>query len=501
MGSPAASPVWEGESGDEAVFRRAPSQEALKTFVKTFGKKVRVLTVQEEDWANSKSLDLGEIPPLPNLKKLHIVGVGHVRVALNAKTAPELEELRLFGVERVQTFTLRLPNLRALYAEHCFLDASPGAFGRALTNCPKLQTVKAYKFRGLDGKNLCILPECRILYLHRSELTTQLEIVFAPRLRRLSIRASYELKHLRVWDLPGVSLKEMDEWGKKRAQAIREATETQKEEQKKWMSGVYGKDEAVRRGWCGADEEWKIDSHTKFPLEEHYKAKKKQQVTKAVEVFNRSWEDFAAAHRAEAASSSSSSSQAAPSPSRCLVNVLNVTLSRETKEHLRNHPRLVPVSDEDFEEVDSEGDGENGAGVPREGNVPEMEEEEDFYDRELRAFRESDRPMDPRLDSHMRTIALRMELHSRLEKGLEVSDELIDRVTETRMPGPGKKRRRGEHPAESSASGASASSGSQSARARQGGEGEEERPVSFLRRDMKEESEDEDEAMDGADDE
>ena len=54
--------------------------------------------------------------------------------------------------------------------------------------------IQTYKFRSLIGPNVCVLPVCESLTLHRAEGTAELDILYAPRLRELNVQAAYELE-------------------------------------------------------------------------------------------------------------------------------------------------------------------------------------------------------------------------------------------------------------------------------------------------------------------
>jgi hypothetical protein len=69
--------------------------------------------------------------------------------------------------------------------------------------------IAALQVRFWDGPNYVVLPECRSLDLHRSDGVSCLNVLWAPKLERLSIRACYAMETVRVWDMPGVTPEEV----------------------------------------------------------------------------------------------------------------------------------------------------------------------------------------------------------------------------------------------------------------------------------------------------
>ena len=106
-------------------------------------------------------------------------------------------------------FHLALPRLRVLDAEHTMLGErhiDAGQFGLSLSRCPRLEVVTSYKFRCLGDCNYAVLPSLTSLRLHRSECTSHLDILYAPKLREVSLQAAYELRAFKLRNLPSASV-------------------------------------------------------------------------------------------------------------------------------------------------------------------------------------------------------------------------------------------------------------------------------------------------------
>ena len=112
---------------------------------------------------------------LPSLVRLCLSCV-YVRVLkLTSDNTPKLERIDLFNLtEDVSVFYLDLPELKYFSAEHTYINAARNSFGLSLSRCPKLEHVDTYKFRGMSGRNFCVLPNCESIDLTVANARTRL---------------------------------------------------------------------------------------------------------------------------------------------------------------------------------------------------------------------------------------------------------------------------------------------------------------------------------------
>ena len=139
-------------------------------------------------------LNFSEVGCLPALKSLSLRCVNIVTATFTEDNTPALETLELNNIEEHIHIHLDLPNLTSLTVEHTWSDYTPNDLGNSLTRCPKLQSLHSYKFRGLCGKNFCVLPSMESMGLWRAELLEHLEILSAPLLENLDIEVCRTLE-------------------------------------------------------------------------------------------------------------------------------------------------------------------------------------------------------------------------------------------------------------------------------------------------------------------
>ena len=213
---PAAS-GWEAlpASTTELDLYSQPSQDELKRIAARFPLLQRldispneeVLTHEDEPDELDFSADGIHFPVL---SRLGLSCVGMKSIAFTEANTPLLEALSLSSViGECCPFHLALPRLRSLFAEHTALgerSIDAGQFGLSLSRCPLLETLDSYKFRCLGGSNYAVLPSLVSLKLHRSECTEHLDILYAPRLRAVSLQAAYDLSDFKLRNLPDATL-------------------------------------------------------------------------------------------------------------------------------------------------------------------------------------------------------------------------------------------------------------------------------------------------------
>ena len=187
-----------------------PSQDELKRIAARFPRLKR-LTICPEYSDEPEELDFAaDGVRFPALISLELTCVGLKSLTFTEHNTPLLEELTLSNVQgECCPFHLALPQLRVLDAEHTMLGERPideGQFGLSLSRCPRLETVRSYKFRCLGDCNYAVLPSLTSLLLHRSECTTHLDILYAPKLREVSLQAAFDMRHFKLRNLPHESL-------------------------------------------------------------------------------------------------------------------------------------------------------------------------------------------------------------------------------------------------------------------------------------------------------
>ena len=187
-----------------------PSQDELKRIAARFPR-LKWLTICPEYSDEPEELDFAaDGVRFPALISLELTCVGLKSLTFTEHNTPLLEELTLSNVQgECCPFHLALPQLRVLDAEHTMLGERPideGQFGLSLSRCPRLETVRSYKFRCLGDCNYAVLPSLTSLLLHRSECTTHLDILYAPKLREVSLQAAFDMRHFKLRNLPHASL-------------------------------------------------------------------------------------------------------------------------------------------------------------------------------------------------------------------------------------------------------------------------------------------------------
>ena len=85
---------------------------------------------------------------------------------------------------------------------------------------------------------------------YRCECSDSLEILSAPKLTELSVRASYDLSNLRLEDFAAATVEDVERMCAAE-EKVRSATQAAiAEELSRWTSGEKGGEDAVRMGWC-----------------------------------------------------------------------------------------------------------------------------------------------------------------------------------------------------------------------------------------------------------
>ena len=213
----AAASEWEGlpASTTELDLLEQPSQDELKRIAAHFPGLQRLDISPDEDVLTHENepdeLDFSaDGIHFPALRSLSLSCVGMKSIAFTEANTPLLEALSLSSVlGDACPFTLALPRLRSLFAEHTTLgerSIDAGQFGLSLSRCPLLETVESYKFRSLGDINYAVLPSLVSLTLHRFECTGHLDILYAPRLRTVSLQAAYDLREFKLRNLPSATL-------------------------------------------------------------------------------------------------------------------------------------------------------------------------------------------------------------------------------------------------------------------------------------------------------
>ena len=220
------------------------------------GGKITELTIQTEYASSKDRLSFTEDIVFPHLETLTLVCVEVDILHLTSENMPKLKSIDLSNLSDI-ILDLSLPELRSFNAEHSNLCGKENAFGLSISRCPKLEIIYTYKFRFLAGKNFCVLPSCTSLTLYRSECTESLEILYAPKLTDLSVRAAYHLHHLRLWDVPFATMEDVEMLVEREERALNLARkktgayeksfkQLSKEEKIKW---------AIERNWVSDESE------------------------------------------------------------------------------------------------------------------------------------------------------------------------------------------------------------------------------------------------------
>ena len=203
----------------------------------------------------------------PVLTSLSLTCVGLKSITFTEANTPALVELELSNIMgQCCPFHLALPQLRSLDAEHTMLGErhiDTGQFGLSISRCPRLETLRSYKFRCLGDCNYAVLPSLRLLALHRSECTHHLDILYAPQLREVSLQAAFELRDFRLRNLPTATLATVEALLARKRTAEEAAREEARAEDRRWRDQANAKaltKEARRRGWIDKGEKWEVSA-------------------------------------------------------------------------------------------------------------------------------------------------------------------------------------------------------------------------------------------------
>lgn len=267
----AAASGWEAlpASTTELDLDAQPSQDELKRIAARFP------LLQRLDMSPNEEVLMHEDPDeldfsadgihFPVLTHLSLSCVGMKSIAFTEANTPLLTALSLSSViGECCPFHLALPRLRSLFAEHTALgerSIDAGQFGLSLSRCPLLETVDSYKFRCLGGSNYAVLPSLVSLKLHRSECTEHLDILYAPRLRAVSLQAAYDLSGFKLRNLPDATLATVERVLARRAAVEEEARAVVQAEEARWRDQTNLKaltKEARQRGWIERRDKWRV---------------------------------------------------------------------------------------------------------------------------------------------------------------------------------------------------------------------------------------------------
>eukprot|EP00475_Leptophrys_vorax_P034555 TRINITY_DN5597_c0_g1_i3.p1 TRINITY_DN5597_c0_g1~~TRINITY_DN5597_c0_g1_i3.p1 ORF type:complete len:435 (+),score=122.21 TRINITY_DN5597_c0_g1_i3:44-1348(+) len=139
----------------------------------------------------------------PELERLELYCAPLVSFNFNQKNTPKLASLSLSnqGPYAAEQINLDLPFLRNLSIEYCEVGDTSG-FSQSIENCPNLEMLGCYKFWGLSSVPVhrLNLPKCTSFGLYRSDDLRGLDILSAPVLEYLNLRACYGLERVRLPD-------------------------------------------------------------------------------------------------------------------------------------------------------------------------------------------------------------------------------------------------------------------------------------------------------------
>ena len=243
-----------------------PTQDELKRLSVRFPQLERLeISAEYED--DPDELDFAaDGVRLPALKMLSLACVGLTSITFTEANTPALEHLSLSNITgQVCPFHLALPQLTSFFAEHTMLGErymDTGQFGLSLSRCPRLETVDTYKFRCLGDCNYAVLPALQNLSLHRSECTTHLDILYAPKLTDVSLQAAYELRGFKLRNIPTATVATVEALLASKAEAAESARQAARAEDARWRDQSQQKaltKEARNRGWIERDEKWRVN--------------------------------------------------------------------------------------------------------------------------------------------------------------------------------------------------------------------------------------------------
>ena len=198
------------DDDDCATFHAHPTQSQFEAFAQKHPHTTSLSMSFEHPNHDPPPLDFSRIH-LPSLTSLELACANVGLLQLTSDNTPSITSIDLHNLLDDFALRLELPELVSFDAEHSFVGgplSQPNDFGLSLSRCPKLETVRTYKFRGLAGRNFCVCPCLYSLTLYRSECTDSLDILSAPALVELNVRAAYGMQHLRVRDFPGVTMED-----------------------------------------------------------------------------------------------------------------------------------------------------------------------------------------------------------------------------------------------------------------------------------------------------
>lgn len=341
---PASFSAMVGSTGKKTLsITDSMSQEILADIASKYPK-LESLDICLEYEDNPEEVDFSSVR-FPVLKQLSLSAVGLRSLVFNQSNTPLLESLHLSNCmgENIYPFVLDLPELTRFSAEHTCLGDGPDTanqVGLSLSRCPKLEFFGTYKFRNLGESNYCVLPSMTYMSFYRSECTTHFEILYAPKLEELELRAAYDLDHVRLFNKPSVSVDQISTLGEAYQQAHEVATTKAREEQAKWRSGVYGIKRALKLHWIEDPSEWEsVERLEEIGLmDEHLD-----------EVFQRALRSKLAVVRAQCPvlNAPNVKDESLPEVS---VDCTNMNLSRSSLRHLKNNSRvkLIRIESDEF---------------------------------------------------------------------------------------------------------------------------------------------------------
>ena len=331
----------------EATFHSHPTQSKFETFAKNHQQIVALhMSFESDDYP---PLDFSRIC-LPNLQRLELRCVNVHLLQLTQTNTPSITSISLDNLTGEMGLHLELPELLSFSAEHTFVGGEASHsndFGLSISRCPKLKTIHTYKFRGLAGKNYCVLPSCESITLYRSECTDSLEILSAPKLTELNVRAAYGLDHLRVWDFSAASLADAIKLNTGEAAAVAAAELARNNELQDWKTGKKGDEDAVALGFISKRGGWKESYSTGYGSEsvnEHaynkvYKSTYTREMLCGPTQLVLELMDSSDTYAKKGQNDSSLPSFE--------IDTTNMKLSSSTQKHLTQHPRCSSINDDE----------------------------------------------------------------------------------------------------------------------------------------------------------
>ena len=243
-----------------------PTQDELKRLAVRFPS-LHTLEISVDYEDEPEELDFSDGVRFPALISLTLSCIGLRSITFTEANTPMLKRLSLSNIlGSVCPFHLALPQLQSFSAEHTMLGERPidaGQFGLSLSRCPRLETVDTYNFRCLGDVNYAVAPSLRSLRLHRSECSSHLDLLYAPKLRDVSLQAAYELTGFKLRNIPTANLAMVEALLVARTQAQESAATEALAEDARWRDQSNQKaltKEARKRGWIDRSEKWRVNS-------------------------------------------------------------------------------------------------------------------------------------------------------------------------------------------------------------------------------------------------